>query len=76
MILRLRPVAAPKLCYLTAEQLAEAAANLVIEFDCNVRPVTFAENPPPDTTLPWQQTDGCGGAPLGRLKFFTNGEWK
>lgn len=76
MILRLRVVSKPVLCYLTAEQLAEVATNLTVEFDCNVRPVTFSEAPPADTTLPWQKTDGCGGAPLGRLQYFNNGEWR
>ena len=76
MILRLRTVASPKLCYLTPEQLAEAAKNLVIEFDCGVKLVTFSATPPADTTMPWQPTEVCGDAPLGQLKTFQNGEWK
>jgi hypothetical protein len=75
MKLRLRTLANPKLHHLTVEQLSEAAANMVIEFDCNVKLVTFSPTPPSDTSIPWQPLDGCGGSPLGVLKTFRNGEW-
>jgi hypothetical protein len=75
MIIRLHPVAHPKLCHLTPEQLAEAAANLVVEFDCNVGLATFSPTPPADTSLPWVPLDTCGGAPLGKVRIFRGGEW-
>lgn len=74
MTIRLRTVSSPKLRYLSPEQLAEIAANLVVEFDCGVQPVSFSEMPPADTSIPWAPTEGCG-QPIGKLKTFKNGEW-
>ena len=76
MSIRFRAITKPKLCFLTVEQLAEVAANLVVEFDCEVKPVTFSPTPPSDTSIPWQPMDTCGGSPLGKLRTFQNGEWK
>ncbi len=76
MSARIRVIPNPKLCYLTPELLSEVAANLTIELTCDVRLVTFATLPPPDTSLPWAQLDECSGNPVGRIKTFQNGEWK
>lgn len=74
MTIRLRTVPNPKLQYLTPEQLAEVAANLVVVLDCGVAPVSFSDLPPADTSIPWAPTEGCG-QPIGKLKTFKNGQW-
>lgn len=74
--MKLKLVAQPSLCHLTLEQLQEVAANLIVVFDCNVRPTSFSPTPPADTSIPWVQTETCGGGPLGQVRTFTNGEWR
>ena len=73
MILKVKANASLK-C-LSLEMLREIVANVTVAYDCNVKPVTFSSSPPADTTVLWQQTDGCGGAHLGAVKSFQNGRW-
>lgn len=64
----------PTLNCLTWAQLQEIAGNLVVDLPCNTKLVMFSDRAPSDTTLPWQQTDGC--LPVGPVKYFQNGQWK
>lgn len=60
---------------MTRSELEQVAASLTVELGSCVRMVQYSPTPPPDTSLPWQQTDGCGGAPIGAVRHYRNGSW-
>lgn len=56
-------------------QMEQIAGSLIVELPGCLRLVQYSPTAPPDTTLPWQQTDDCGGAPIGTVKTFRSGAW-
>lgn len=73
MTLRVRPGFKSRL--FRPDQLQELAAALQIDFEARgVRAVYFGQNPPADTSLPWQMTDGTE-TPIGPIKYYRAGGW-
>lgn len=70
---RLKP-RLPEGC-LHRSQMEQIAASLYVELPDCIRLVQYSPTPPPDVTLPWQQTDDCGGSPIGTVKHFKKGAW-
>lgn len=56
-------------------QLNAIAESLAVELQPGVKLVHYGENPPSDTSLPWQQTLADGVTPVGIVKHFVAGRW-
>ncbi len=60
--------------HLTEAQVLEIKENFTACIPDGGRVVIFSEDPPMDTCSPWQKVNCCG-APVGKMKFYREGEW-
>lgn len=62
------------MCGLTPTVLVQLASALVAELPAGQKVVQFSVDAPFDRTVPWQPIN-ANGAPVGGLRWFSNGSW-